>query len=702
MPMRTYSRMLTSLAAAVLGCWLALVVPEAGAEGEAADSLPRHALEIRALTEPEAVLGLLPAELDRASKAGDAREQALLHLAHANACRVMADWHCQHMAGGAAAAAAREADDPILEIRSLIAQARGLIALHDFTRGEQLLGAAQALLAETPSPDLSADVFLAYSSLSEFIGKHESGLRYAGLGLDALGQIPAPSVRTRLLRNQARAQTRLGQMAEARQSLVAAQAAAQALVDPKLHAELALETARVARLTGDIAEQVRMGDRILALGTQVQNSQLGGLGEEVLGLAALDAGDRDGARKHLQTAAEAFRTLGLDRDELRVTRQLLDRLIEDAANPTTWRSLAQRFLALEREIAQSDRAKAADDYEARLKYAQQETEVLRLASEAELARQRSEALAQSHRLTRWLMMSALITLLVLGFFFVLQRRSNRKLEAALAARRESEAKATDLLRLSKGMVFLHDLRGELVMVNLATAEALGTLPEQLVGRALGEFLADSSRAEFEAYLKRLSQSQQDEGTLVVRNPDSGERLWRYSSRLSETRGYAIGHAVDITDQAREAEALRAENLRDALTQAYNRRYLPLFEREHGGSGWAVINVDLDQFKLINDTQGHDAGDQVLIAMTRYLQQQVREGDAVVRSGGDEFIMLLASNDEARVQGLLARLRGCMAQAPCRYSLGHALRQRNEPLGDTLARADSEMYALRRAAREGHS
>jgi diguanylate cyclase (GGDEF)-like protein/PAS domain S-box-containing protein len=355
---------------------------------------------------------------------------------------------------------------------------------------------------------------------------------------------------------------------------------------------------------------------------------------------------------------------------------------------------------LERDIAQTDRAKAADDYEARLKYAQQETEVLRLASEAELASERAQALAQEHRLTRWLMISALVTLSVLAFFFWLQRRSNRKLEAALAARRESEAKATDLLRLSKGMVFLHDLNGELVMVNLATAEALGTLPEQLVGRGLGEFLADASRIEYEGYLKRLADLQQDEGTLVVRNPKVGERLWRYSSRLSETRGYAIGHAVDITDQVREAEALRAENLRDALTQAYNRRYLPLFERQLGKRSWAVVNVDLDQFKQINDTRGHDAGDQVLVAMTRYLEQQLGSGGDVVRSGGDEFILLLPDGDEARVQSLLAHLRAGMADAPCRYSLGHALRQRNEPLGDTLARADAEMYALRRAARGG--
>ncbi len=114
---------------------------------EPTDSLPRHALEIRALTEPEAVLAELPEAIDIAIKEADARELALLQLARANACRVMADWRCQHEAGAAAAEAAERALDPVLQIRGLIAEARGHIALQDYTRGEQLLGDAQTLLA---------------------------------------------------------------------------------------------------------------------------------------------------------------------------------------------------------------------------------------------------------------------------------------------------------------------------------------------------------------------------------------------------------------------------------------------------------------------------------------------------------------------------------------------------------------------------
>ena len=689
---KAYQAMLVWIASAALCVSAALHAQNGDSD------LPRHPLEIAALVEPERVLRELPAEIERATASSNTREVALLQLARANACRVVANWTCQRDAGNAAVIAARAAADPILQVRGLIAESRGSIARQDYTRGEHLLGDAQILLQRTPSAELASDVYLAYSSLSFTLGKHESAARYANLGLAELPENHGLAMRARLLRNRARAEAQLGQLAAARGSLAAALAAADEVVDPKLAAELALESARVARLAGDVATQRSNGRRVLELGAKLQNSQLAGLGHEVLGLAAQDAKQRDLALTELRAAYASFRELGLARDELRISRHLLDLMVDSPVDSTHWNEMVSRFLELDRAVIQSDRAKAADDYEVRLKYAAQEMDVLRLANEAELASQRELTLAQTNRLTRWLMLSALAVLIALGIAFVLQRRSNRQLQAALAARRESEAKATDLLRLSKGMVFLHDLRGELVMVNLATAQGLGTLPEQLVGRALGEFLTDASRGDFAASLRRLAQQQQDEGILVVRRADDAERLWRYSSRLSETGGYAIGSAVDITEQAREAEALRAESIRDVLTQAYNRRYLSQFAHTMGERRWAVINVDLDHFKQINDSEGHDAGDRVLIAMSRYLESQLRSGDALVRSGGDEFVLLLAHAEEAQVQSLLAKLRAGMDAAPCSYSIGHALRQRNEALMDTLSRADAEMYALRRAAR----
>ena len=677
-----------------LACAWLCMVPAGAAD------IPQHALETRALVEPEAALREIREALSQAEARHDFHEQALLQLARANACRVVADWACQRDAGVATVTAARAAGDATLEIRGLIAEARGRIALQDYTRAEHLLGDAQLMLNQTPSPALAADVYLAYSSLSFTLGKHESAAQYAERGLAVLAEDPAPAMRTRLLRNRARAEAQLGQLDQARASLAQALQAVDALVDPKLTAELALESARVARLAGDLPTQRSNGERVLSMASTLQNSQLAGLGHEVMGLAALDSGDRAGAQRELEAAQLAFRKLGLTRDELRLTRQLMQLMVDHDGEPAQWNAMVGRFLELDRSVNQSDRAKAADDYEARIKYAEQELEVLRLSADAQLERTRAAALAESSRLSTWLTASALALLLILSGFFLQQRRSNRRLQAALAARRESEAKATDLLQLSKGMVFLHDLRGELVMVNLATAEALGESPDRMVGRALGEFLADQSRQEFDASLKRLAKSQQDEGTLVVRRRGDGLRHWRYSTRLSGSGAYAIGHAVDITEQLHETQALRDQSMRDALTQAYNRRYFKVFEERLGERPWSVINIDLDHFKRINDTQGHDAGDRVLIQMTAHLGAALREGDALVRSGGDEFVLLLSEGEGVRLQSAIARLRGTVEAAPCRYTVGAAVRQGSESLADTLARADTEMYAARRHQRGG--
>jgi diguanylate cyclase (GGDEF)-like protein/PAS domain S-box-containing protein len=246
---------------------------------------------------------------------------------------------------------------------------------------------------------------------------------------------------------------------------------------------------------------------------------------------------------------------------------------------------------------------------------------------------------------------------------------------------------------------LHDLDGRLAMVNLATAEALDLRPEALVGRPMAEFIDEASRVAFSDYLKRLAGQQQDEGTVVVRQAGGTRRHWRYSSRISETGAYAICSAVDVTEQELEAERLRAQSLRDPLTGAWNRRYLRLFEEMRGEGPWTVVNVDLDHFKQINDTLGHDEGDRVLVAMTRALEGLCGDGDAVVRSGGDEFLLLLACGESARCRELLAHLDDLARDGPCRFSTGRAVREGRETLGDTMARADAEMYARRRQVRE---
>lgn len=691
-----WSRALLIISSLLAG--LASATASVSATAPAFDPLQHHPLEDRALIEPEAVLTELPAQLAQARAAKDGRQLALLYLAQANACRVIADWNCQNTAGADARDAAKIAGQPLLEVRGLIAESRAGIAQQDYSRGERLLAQAEALLSKTPSPELYADIQLAYSSLSFSLGKHAVAADYANRGLIVLKNGEAVPTKVRLLRNRARSQALLGDALSARGSLSLAQKLVATINDPKLSAELALEAARLARTTGDTATQRINGQAILELSAKLKNSQLAGLGHEVLGMASLDIGEKDNAERDLSAAYLAFRELGLARDELRVSRQNLRLMADRDAPAAELKPRLSRYLDLAARIESSDRAQASDDFDARLKYVQREFEVARLESEARTAAERERLLAETNRLSRWLVAASLGLLVLLAVFFVSQRRAYRRVSEAMDALRHSDARAEDLLRLSTGYVFLHDLEGRMMLVNPAAAEAIGYGPEQIVGHSLVEFMSTNSSALFAAYLQRVRKQGQDEGVILIRTESGNERHWRYSNRLSspaDSRAYVVGNAVDVTEQVLHAEKLREQNERDALTGVYNRRFLESFERRHPSGGlWAAVTVDLDHFKRINDTEGHERGDQVLIEIGGFLQDKVRSGDAVVRLGGDEFVVLLADTDVLALEKLVERLRQDVDRAPCHFSLGAALREGDETLSATMARADSAMYSAR--------
>ena len=98
------------------------------------------------------------------------------------------------------------------------------------------------------------------------------------------------------------------------------------------------------------------------------------------------------------------------------------------------------------------------------------------------------------------------------------------------------------------------------------------------------------------------------------------------------------------------ENLRYQSIRDPLTGLYNRRYLDDFlfkqihQAERSKSSIAILMLDLDHFKKINDTYGHDAGDAVLKELGKILQNDIRLGDIAARYGGEEFIIMFYNAD----------------------------------------------------------
>ena len=159
----------------------------------------------------------------------------------------------------------------------------------------------------------------------------------------------------------------------------------------------------------------------------------------------------------------------------------------------------------------------------------------------------------------------------------------------------------------------------------------------------------------------------------------------------------VGTLVDITAAKVRENELRRLAVRDPLTGCYNRRYLseltPVVEAEE--DSWGVIILDLDHFKQYNDEHGHQAGDEILTRTARFIMQQLRAEDVVIRVGGDEFVALLMGDDTSHVEEVAHRLEAAATgAAPAPFSLGWSIRQLGEPLGETIRRADQQLIHVK--------
>jgi len=188
----------------------------------------------------------------------------------------------------------------------------------------------------------------------------------------------------------------------------------------------------------------------------------------------------------------------------------------------------------------------------------------------------------------------------------------------------------------------------------------------------------------------------------IRRPD-GEARWvldtSYVVQDQETgERFFHGVLVDITARKQLEAELIEMSTHDALTGALNRRYLDQtdmrFKADPGGR-FGCIFMDIDHFKHYNDVHGHQAGDRVLVRMARFLMRHVRAEEAVVRVGGDEFVIILVGADIARTKRVSERLRNsALRSAPVPFSLGWAAREAGEPLLKLLDRADRNMMSVR--------
>ncbi|MEO7934849.1 MAG: diguanylate cyclase, partial [Dokdonella sp.] len=272
---------------------------------------------------------------------------------------------------------------------------------------------------------------------------------------------------------------------------------------------------------------------------------------------------------------------------------------------------------------------------------------------------------------------------------------------ALLALEVSERRFRKLFQHSVGLIFTHDLEGHVLSINPAAARSLGYSVAEVMGRNWTDFIPVSQHALFAHYLRRILAEGTDSGMVQMIARDGSVRTWQYQNILDDEgdEAHVIVHSQDVSERLGHEKQLRELSIRDPLTGCFNRRYLD--ELEAGMSDhdiWTCIAIDLDRFKQVNDTHGHQRGDEVLVEVGAFLNRHVRECDVVVRSGGDEFLILLKDAHDSIAQEIVETIEAAREEAPISFTMGYAIRQPSMSLDDALAAADKHLYEQRRVAR----
>lgn len=251
-------------------------------------------------------------------------------------------------------------------------------------------------------------------------------------------------------------------------------------------------------------------------------------------------------------------------------------------------------------------------------------------------------------------------------------------------------------------VYITSAEGEILDANPAMLALCGVKSvRDFEGRRIQDWIDPLQRAREHAILERAGVVRDFEFTF--RKPGGEVRTvidTAFMRRDRETgKTLYFGILIDITERKRLEQQLVETGQRDPLTGCFNRRYLQRFEADCRERGWACVVIDVDNFKVYNDRHGHEHGDQVLVRMGRFLSGLCRADDAVVRLGGDEFMILVAGMPGASVSGVVQRLaRAAKERGPVPFSVGWASRWRGERLERTMARADQRLIDLRVGSR----
>jgi diguanylate cyclase (GGDEF)-like protein/PAS domain S-box-containing protein len=269
---------------------------------------------------------------------------------------------------------------------------------------------------------------------------------------------------------------------------------------------------------------------------------------------------------------------------------------------------------------------------------------------------------------------------------------------------------TRLFELAGDLLATLSPEGVVGLVNPAWEELLGWSPEELRSRPLGRLVHPDDLERTREHLRPEADGGRFTNFAIrLRHKDGSWRWLLWSARYEDGNWYA--RASDITDR----QQLERQALHDPLTKLPNRVLLmdrarqALARLHRGRSPVALLFIDLDRFKAVNDTLGHAAGDELLILVAERLDGVLRDSDTVARLGGDEFVILAEDLDgDAEAIAVAERVLHALeesfqvgaAEISMRASVGVAVaHDASANAEDLLREADMAMYRAKGAG--GH-
>lgn len=289
---------------------------------------------------------------------------------------------------------------------------------------------------------------------------------------------------------------------------------------------------------------------------------------------------------------------------------------------------------------------------------------------------------------------------------------------------EEQKRYRDLFDHANDLIFTLDLNATLTSINSYGEQLLGYIGEEILGRALAQISEPGSWAKTSMILDSILARRQERGSfeLVLLHKDGKLRYTEVNARLIRSKHRppeVVCIARDVSERKIFEAQLRYLAFHDPLSSLPNRMLfmerlshaLERAQRHH--KRIAVLFLDLDNFKVINDSLGHQAGDHLLRTVAQRLQGCIRPADTVARLGGDEFIILLEEIGDLRDATQVAeRIQQALStplplndehEVFTTVSIGIALNSAEQNRPDDLVRsADLAMYRAKAQGKSQHA